>query len=90
MGSSVLADAIGAIRDYAAGFVELLRDLTPERRKSRYGDIDFDFEYGPAWAAHIDACARRVLQGRSELTILHDGREYRLRITQNGKLILTA
>ena len=42
----------GAIRDYAAGFVELLRDLTPERRKSRYGDIDFDFEHGvdTSWA----------------------------------------
>ena len=25
-----------------------------------------------------------------ELVILHGGREYRLRITQNGKLILTA
>lgn len=25
-----------------------------------------------------------------ELIIVHDGREYRLRLTQNGKLILTA
>jgi len=25
-----------------------------------------------------------------ELVILHNGREYRLRLTQNGKLILTA
>jgi hemin uptake protein HemP len=25
-----------------------------------------------------------------ELVIVHNGREYRLRITQNGKLILTA
>ena len=25
-----------------------------------------------------------------ELVILHNGREYRLRVTQNGKLILTA
>ncbi|HEV7802684.1 MAG TPA: hemin uptake protein HemP [Burkholderiales bacterium] len=31
-----------------------------------------------------------LLQGRGELIIVHDGREYRLRITQNGKLILTA
>ena len=28
--------------------------------------------------------------GRTELVIEHQGREYRLRITQNGKLILTA
>lgn len=27
---------------------------------------------------------------RRELVIEHDGREYRLRLTQNGKLILTA
>ena len=32
-----------------------------------------------------------VLLGiRRELVITHNGREYRLRITQNGKLILTA
>jgi hemin uptake protein HemP len=27
---------------------------------------------------------------RGELVILHEGREYRLRVTRNGKLILTA
>ena len=27
---------------------------------------------------------------RKELVIVHNGREYRLRLTQNGKLILTA
>jgi hemin uptake protein HemP len=33
----------------------------------------------------------RVLLGAGgELVIDHEGREYRLRITQNGKLILTA
>ena len=31
-----------------------------------------------------------LLGARGELVILHQGREYRLRITQNGKLILTA
>jgi hemin uptake protein HemP len=32
-----------------------------------------------------------ALLGRSkQLVILHNGREYRLRMTQNGKLILTA
>lgn len=31
-----------------------------------------------------------LLDGADELLIEHAGREYRLRITQNGKLILTA
>ncbi len=35
---------LGALRYYAVGSFELLRDLTPRRRRSRYGDIDFDFD----------------------------------------------
>ena len=31
-----------------------------------------------------------LLGSRRELVIEHKGREYRLRVTQNGKLILTA
>jgi hemin uptake protein HemP len=31
-----------------------------------------------------------LLGDRGELIIVHAGREYRLRLTQNGKLILTA
>jgi hemin uptake protein HemP len=31
-----------------------------------------------------------LLGRRQELVIVHKGREYRLRLTQNGKLILTA
>jgi hemin uptake protein HemP len=34
--------------------------------------------------------SEQLLDGRHELVIEHHGREYRLRITQNGKLILTA
>ncbi len=39
--------------------------------------------------------ARRItsndlFSGAREIIIEHDGRQYRLRITQNGKLILTA
>lgn len=34
--------------------------------------------------------SRELLGVRGELVILHMGREYRLRITQNGRLILTA
>lgn len=42
-----------------------------------------------------DKTARRVssrtlLGTATELIIQHDGREYRLRLTQSGKLILTA
>ena len=41
------------------------------------------------------AAPRRVpsealLGTQGELVIVHNGREYRLRLTQNGKLILTA
>ena len=31
-----------------------------------------------------------LFRGGRELRIAHNGREYRLRLTQNGKLILTA
>lgn len=34
--------------------------------------------------------SRDLLGAGNELVILHNGREYRLRLTQNGKLILTA
>lgn len=34
--------------------------------------------------------SKALLGKRSELIIEHNGREYRLRLTQNGKLILTA
>lgn len=42
----------------------------------------------------VDSPARisseALLGPRGELLIVHNGREYRLRLTQNGKLILTA
>jgi hemin uptake protein HemP len=42
----------------------------------------------PAGPSKVDS---EVLLGqRRELVITHNGREYRLRVTQNGKLILTA
>ena len=34
--------------------------------------------------------SKDLLGARGELLIAHNGREYRLRLTQNGKLILTA
>ena len=43
---------LGALRYYASGSFELLRDLTPGRQRSRFGDIDFDFDHGvdTTWA----------------------------------------
>jgi SAM-dependent methyltransferase len=43
---------VGSLRYYSLEFVDLLRDLMPDRRKSRYGDIDYDFEHGvdTTWA----------------------------------------
>jgi len=42
----------GALRFYGSTLHDLLRDLAPTRRKSRYGDIDFDFDFGvdTTWA----------------------------------------
>jgi SAM-dependent methyltransferase len=42
----------GSLRYYTRELADLLRDLTPERRKSRFGDIDYDFEHGvdTTWA----------------------------------------
>jgi hemin uptake protein HemP len=31
----------------------------------------------------------KLMQGKSELTIIHNEQQYTLRITRNGKLILT-
>ncbi len=38
----------------------------------------------------VRVTSRELMQDRTELLIVHEGREYRLRITQNRKLILTA
>ncbi len=42
----------GSVGYYSRELFDLLRDLTPARRKSRYGDIDFDFEHNvdTTWA----------------------------------------
>ncbi len=42
----------GTLRYYGREFVDLVRDLSPERRRSRYGDVDFDFEHNvdTTWA----------------------------------------
>jgi hemin uptake protein HemP len=40
--------------------------------------------------APTKVASQALLGTRKELVITHNGREYRLRVTQNGKLILTA
>ncbi|HUO43311.1 MAG TPA: hemin uptake protein HemP [Burkholderiales bacterium] len=44
----------------------------------------------PATAAPARITSERLLNGAAEIIIEHQGRDYRLRLTQNGKLILTA
>ena len=43
---------LGGLTFYFGGLVEMLRDLRPGRRRSRYGDIDYDFDHGvdTTWA----------------------------------------
>jgi hemin uptake protein HemP len=44
----------------------------------------------PHSSEHVPIRSEDLLGARGELLIEHRGRAYRLRITQNGKLILTA
>ena len=61
-------------------------------------DKPHDAPRGPAAAARRAQepatprriASRELFAGGRELVIVHDGRNYFLRITQNGKLILTA
>ena len=43
-----------------------------------------------ATTAPVRISSDALLGVKGEVVILHGGREYRLRVTQNGKLILTA
>ena len=59
-----------------------------DRIPLRYVDDHSARTSEPAPAARIASGA--LLGERKEVVIVHNGREYRLRQTQNGKLILTA
>lgn len=54
-------------------------------RKSNAPRVQEDREASPQRVS-----SEALLGSRRELVILHKGREYHLRLTQNGKLILTA
>ena len=55
-------------------FVSIAKPMEPPLKTPHPGRVTSDVLLGP----------------RKELVILHNGREYRLRLTQNGKMILTA
>jgi len=70
---------LGGLRYYAGGLVELLRDLTPQRRRSRFGDIDYDFDHSvdTTWATvSLRTRIREWLSGGqyqpSEPELFHD------------------
>lgn len=60
-------------------------DVEHIRKKPGDGTSD---RVGPLAGRRIQSL--ELLGERGELIIVHAGREYRLRLTQNGKLILTA
>jgi hemin uptake protein HemP len=62
---------------------------TPDLQKIRFATEDVAASHHSA-PANLRIKSEELLQGRGELVIDHQGREYRLRVTQNGKLILTA
>ena len=69
---------LGALRYYTVESVELLRDLSPTRRRSRYGDIDFDFDHNvdTTWATvPLRTRIRELLSGAryqpSEPSLFH-------------------
>ncbi len=69
---------LGALAYYLGETAELLRDLTPTRRRSRYGDIDYDFEHSvdTTWATvPLRTRIRELLSGAryqpSEPSLFH-------------------
>jgi hypothetical protein len=57
---------LGGLTFYFGGLVEMLRDLSPGRRRSRYGDVDYDFDHGvdTTWATiSVRTRFRELLSG---------------------------
>lgn len=70
---------LGALRYYSGATLELVRDLTPQRRRSRYGDIDYDFDHNvdTTWATvPLRTRIRELLSGAqyqvSEPALFHE------------------
>ena len=69
---------LGALRYFAVESLELVQDLSPTRRRSRYGDIDYDFDHGvdTTWATvTLRTRIRELLSGAryqpSEPSLFH-------------------
>jgi SAM-dependent methyltransferase len=69
----------GAVAYYFGRSIEFLRDLTPQRRRSRYGDIDYDFDHSvdTTWAnIPLRTRLRELLSGgqyqASEPALFHE------------------
>ena len=60
---------LGALGYYSGATLEFLRDLTPQRRRSRYGDTDYDFDH------HVDTTWATV-SFRTRLRELMSGAQY--------------
>jgi hemin uptake protein HemP len=65
--------------------------VSRENRRSAAAERGPGDDQPPGSAPAVRRISSGELLGpKGELIIQHDGREYRLRLTQNGKLILTA
>ena len=60
---------VGALGYYSGAAISLLRDLSPQRRRSRYGDTDYDFDH------HVDTTWATV-SFRTRLRELLSGAQY--------------
>lgn len=56
---------LGTARRFTAGIFELLRDSTPERRRRRYGDIEYD------WNQRVDTTSATVSFRNRLLGVFH-------------------
>lgn len=57
---------LGALGYYGGAAFEFLRDLTPQRRRSRYGDTDYDFDHNvdTTWATvSLSTRLRELISG---------------------------
>ena len=70
--------------------IVIVRDVKKNLHEAKGLSVDHSLPGSPKSVAPARVRSEDLLRGQSELVIEHQGREYRLRITQNGKLILTA
>lgn len=65
-------------------------DKSSDKPPSKAKDMNVEISAAPsARKAHARIRVSDLLHGAREVTLEHDGQDYRLRVTANGKLILT-